>query len=235
MKAALAELGASAVPVERSLLTELSADLSFLEDEKPRWLVFTSANGVDLFFRRLREQQVDLRRLHTCKCAVIGAATGAALANRGFQADLCPEEYTSRGLGLALREQAKPEEELLLLRSVQGSPVLPALLRERGLLVHEIPLYDLRSDPALPPCDLSRLDYLTFSSASGVDLFFRKYGAVPPGIKCVCIGAITARALLDRGGSAPLIPGDTSVQGMVRAILDDRPRGSGYKISASFS
>ena len=222
LEAALTDLGASVVPVERSLLTELSPDLAFLNDEKPRWLVFTSANGVELFFRRLQAQQVDLRCLHPCKCAVIGAATGAVLARHGFRADLRPEAYTSRGLGLALRERAKPEEELLLLRSVQGSPVLPALLRERGLWVREVPLYDLRPDPELPPCDLSRLDYLTFSSAGGVGLFFRQYGAIPSGVKCVCIGEVTAQALLDRGGPQPLVPGDTSVQGMVEAILADR-------------
>lgn len=222
LEAALTALGAAVVPAERTLLTELCPDLTFLNDEKARWLVFTSANGVELFFRQLLEQRVDLRRLHTCRFAVIGAATGAALAQQGFRADLCPEEYTNRGLGLALGGQAKPKEELLLLRSAQGSPVLPALLRERGLSVREIPLYDLQPDPELPPCDLSRLDYLTFSSSGGVDLFFRRYGAVPTGVKCVCIGEVTARALLDRGGPQPLVPGETSVQGMVGAILADR-------------
>ena len=111
---------------------------------------------------------------------------------------------------------------MLLLRSLQGSPVLPALLREQDLNVREIPLYDLQSDPDLTSCDLSQLDYLIFSSASGVELFFRRYGGVPSQVKCVCIGEVTAQALLDRGGPVPLVPRDTSVQGMVRAILADR-------------
>ena len=222
LESALTDLGAAVVQAERTLLRTLEPDLSFLRDEHKRWLVFTSVNGVELFFRLLGEQQVDLRRLHPCKFAVIGAATGAALARHGFQADLCPLEYTSRGLGMALRNQAKPEEELLLLRSLQGSPVLPALLREQDLNVREIPLYDLQSDPDLTSCDLSQLDYLIFSSASGVELFFRRYGRVPSQVKCVCIGEVTAQALLDRGGPVPLVPRDTSVQGMVRAILADR-------------
>lgn len=55
-----------------------------------------------------------------------------------------------------------------------------------------------------------------------MNLFFRQYGSVPTGVKCVCIGEVTARALLDRGGPQPLVPGETSVQGMVGAILADR-------------
>ena len=226
LEEALTGLGASVTLAERSLLLELEPDLEFsvLADGAPHWLVFTSANGVRLFFRRLREQGLDLRRLHACKFAVIGAATGEALAQHGIRADLCPAQYTSRGLGLALRETAKPEEDIFLLRSLYGSPVLPALLHERGLSVHEIPLYDLQSDPEIARQTahaLPSLDYLTFSSASGVDLFFRQYGALPSRARCVCIGEVTAQALLDRGGPSPLVPADTSVQGMVQSILAD--------------
>ena len=222
LERSLSALGAKPVPVGRTLLTPLCPDLSLLRDGKPRWLIFTSANGVALFFRRLREQEVDLRCLWSCRFAVIGGATGAALARQGFRADLCPQEYTSRGLGLALLEQAKPEEELLLLRSAQGSPVLPALLRQGGFTFQEISLYELRPDPALCPPDLDGLDYLTFASSSGVEGYFRQYGALPAGVKCVCIGTVTAQALVDRGGPSPLIPAETSVQGMVQVILEDR-------------
>lgn len=227
LEEALTELGASVTLAERSLLLELNPGLEFssMADGAPRWLVLTSANGVRLFFRRLREQGIDLRRLHACKFAVIGAATGEALAQHGIQADLCPAQYTSYELGLTLREAAKPEEDIFLLRSLNGSPVLPALLHERGLTVHEVPLYDLQPDPEIARRTahaLPTLDYLTFSSASGVDLFFRQYGALPPRARCVCIGEVTAQALLDRGGPSPLVPADTSVQGIVRVILGDR-------------
>ncbi|MFG6376504.1 MAG: uroporphyrinogen-III C-methyltransferase, partial [Desulfovibrio sp.] len=47
------------------------------------WVVFTSANGVDYFFRRLNQAGLDSRALAPCKLAAIGPGTAAALGCRG--------------------------------------------------------------------------------------------------------------------------------------------------------
>lgn len=220
----LTALGARAVSVERSLVEELPPpfDLAKLADGQPRWIVLTSANGARLFFRRLLEASLDLRRLHRCRFAVIGPATGSVLAGWGVQPDLCPGEHTSRGLGLALREEVRPGEEVLLLRSDQGSPLLPALLAEKGLTVWDAPLYRLRPDPETARRGaelLPRLDYLVFASAGGVDAFFQQYAALPPQAVCAAIGPVTAQALAARGVS-PLLAEEISAEGVVRAILE---------------
>lgn len=225
----ISALGARTVPVARTLAEELplSFDLAELADGRPRWIVLTSANGADLFFRRLAEAKVDLRRLSACKFAVIGAATGAALEARGVRPDLCPEEFISRGLALALLGAVKPGEPLLLFRSDRGSPLLPALLSEGGLTVEEHLLYTLRYDPESTRRGaelLPELDYLVFSSAGGVEFFFRQYGTLPPRAVCVCIGPVTGEALARRGCPAPLLAGDISAEGIVQTILDHRAK-----------
>lgn len=224
---ALTALGASVSLVERSVVSELplSLDLQTVCDGNTHWIVFTSGNGVRLFFRQLAAQRMDIRRLYACKFAVIGASTGKTLAQYGIYADLCPAEYTSEGLGLALRDAVQPGEDILLCRSAQGTPVLPALLQERGLPFREVPLYELRAEPAAverSTAMLSTLDYLTFSSASSVDLFLRQYGALPSRATCVCIGEVTAKALRSHGRASCLMAEDISVQGIVQAILHDR-------------
>ena len=66
------------------------------------WLVFTSANGVKIFFDELASRRVDVRSLAHVKVACIGEATAEELAGHGVFADLVPGEYTSKALGEAL-------------------------------------------------------------------------------------------------------------------------------------
>lgn len=67
-----------------------------------RWLVFTSANGVKIFFEELALRRMDVRSLAHVKVACIGEATAEELAGHGVFADLVPGEYTSKALGEAL-------------------------------------------------------------------------------------------------------------------------------------
>lgn len=223
LETALRECGAEVRTVERSVVVELpvAENLGDICDGD-RWLVFTSSNGVRSFFRRLGEVRIDLRRLHRCKFAVIGASTGTLLESYGILPDLCPEVYTSEALAGALTERVKPGEEVVLLRSREGAAVLPQVLRERGIPVRDIPLYTLRSDPQTAETGrevLETLDYLTFSSASGVELFHAAHGEVPERAVCVCIGEVTARALARRC-DRPFLTADTiSAEGIVNAIL----------------
>ena len=66
------------------------------------WLVFTSANGVKIFFEELSSRRMDVRSFAHVKVACIGEATAEELAGHGVFADLVPSEYTSKALGEAL-------------------------------------------------------------------------------------------------------------------------------------
>lgn len=193
------------------------------------WLVFTSPNGVELFSEQLEESGLSFGGLRSWRCAVIGPATGAALERRGGEVRLCPPVYTSEALAAALAEAAAPGDRAVLPRSSIGSPALPHALREAGLTVRDIPLYDIEAEDGPGPEALPPLDYLTFSSASGVESFFRKYGGVGAGVKCVCIGAVTARALAGRAPDAPVLTArEAAVPALVRAIIEDRCRPSAF-------
>ena len=99
---------------------EISFHWSLLAQE-PNWVVLTSQNGVECFFRALDRAGVDLRALASCRFAVIGPATGAALRRHGISADLCPEVHTTQGLAGALLERVSPGEPVRLFRSQLGS------------------------------------------------------------------------------------------------------------------
>lgn len=188
--------GASAFPVQTAAVEDVPAELSALPGEG--WLVFTSANGVDAFFRALNRQRLDIRRFARCRFAVIGPATGAALARHGIRADLCPETFTSTALGDALLQTAGPEEPLVLLRSAQAGPELRKSLRQAGRQVREHPVYSVRpvsGNREGRRALLERARYLIFSSAGGVRAFLEEFGPPPERAVCAAIGPVTAAAL----------------------------------------
>ena len=216
---ALEQLGAETFRLAVSHVRDLHPDPVW-ETQHPHWLVFTSGNGMKRFFHQLRQQGKALPPCPGRKFAVIGDATRQVLAAFGIQADLCPQVFTSEALALALAETARPEEEILLLRSADGAPVLREILEQRGFAVRDVATYVLEAEEAAPLPE--RLDYLTFSSGSGVELFFRQYGGVPEGVRCVCIGPVTARALERHTAEPYLLTEDISAAGIITAILKDK-------------
>ncbi len=224
----LTELGARVFAAQRSVVEELETGFD------PRTLcrgghtvAFTSSNGVRIFFKRLAESGIDLRRLSGCRFAVIGASTGATLGSYGIQADLCPETYTSRGLAAAIGAAVPAGERIVLFRSAMGSRELAEELGKK-YDVTDVAAYDLRSDReteerAAPL--LRGVDFLCFSSAGGVEMFLRAHRAVPEGASCVCIGEVTARALAEAYHEPFTVSRDISARGMAQAILDIVARG----------
>lgn len=218
---ALQTLGARGLWILRSDIKALPPEPALRALEKdPQWIVFTSANGVDTFFRQAAQKETDRLSLSKHKFAVIGKATGEALARRGFRASLCPKRFTSEALAAELTAAAKPDERILLLRSAIASSTLPDLLRKAGLMVEDVPIYDITCESFAQP--LPNMDYLTFSSSSGVALFLERYGRIPEGIRIVCIGDVTAKTLSQYTDRTFLTAADISATGIVETILRDR-------------
>lgn len=233
---ALQALGAETVLVMHTEIKELPAAYDRrIPDTAPCWIVFTSANGVNTFFRQITKKNTDLLSLQKTalngtsmkgtspkeiRFAVIGPATGKALSQYGIAADLCPDVYTSEHLAAAIAAAAKPGEKVLLLRSSLATRTLPEMLQKAGLDVEDIPIYEPESKPCAVP--LPKLDYLTFSSAGGVKAFFEQYGAVPRKTCCVCIGSITAKTLAQYIDAPFLTSSEISAEGIVETIVYDR-------------
>ena len=179
------------------------------------WVVLTSANGVEEFFRRLAAEGFDLRRLGSRRFAVIGRATGAALRAHGIIPDLCPERQTSAGLAEALLETAEPGADVRLYRSALAARELPEALAGR-FSVTDTPIYTVEtrlvSDAAA--------DYVVFSSAGGARAYLAA-GGKTGGAVCVSIGPVTTAAL--REFALPTLESpDISAEGILTAVLKHR-------------
>ncbi|MCK9906321.1 uroporphyrinogen-III synthase, partial [Frankia sp. Cpl3] len=105
------------------------------------WVMFTSANGVAFFFKRLRELGLDIRSMRA-KVAAVGPKTAAALEEKGLVVNVLPGEFRAEGLLNSLQGELHAGEKVLLPRADIARETLPRELRERGLEVTEADTYD---------------------------------------------------------------------------------------------
>lgn len=144
----------------------LRVALEHIEDYS--WLAFTSQNTITLFFKWLREWNIDVRKLAHLKLAVVGAGTRDALKAEGYIADYVPDEYTTSALAMGLANVMNDGEKLLLPRAVQGSETMLDILDQGGVVYEEIQVYDVVGRRMESIQYLKDLDVITFVSASGV-------------------------------------------------------------------
>jgi len=105
-----------------------------------RWLIFTSANGVDAFFRSLRNMGRDARALWSNKVAAIGTSTAAMLEQYSIFADVVPEEFHAESLAASIQDEVVGAN-ILWVRANRGRRVLPDALSAAGANVTELVVY----------------------------------------------------------------------------------------------
>lgn len=180
--------------------------------KKYRCLVFTSANGVRLFFERALRRGVDFRTFGDKKFAAIGAFTAKTLAAYGFLADYVPKAYTSGSLRERLQKTGLSRDEILLLRSASGDEGL----EEVGI---QADLYDVAVDENLlaKAADvIAKSQIVTFGSANGARTVLDRC-ALPQGCAAVCIGEKTAKAVREYG-YLPEVCAEASAQALADAV-----------------
>lgn len=233
----IADLGGEAVeiPLIRILPPEDWAAVDQALDELGTydWVVFTSANGVEYFCRRLWERGGDARALAGVGIAAVGEATAAALAGRGLRPDLVPDEFRGGALVDPLAGRCRPGARLLLVRGDLADPELPAGLAARGLSPREVVVYHTRPDTAggeevrhlLARGDL---DAVTFASPSAVDGFLGAVGPDAAGeaarllgrAAVACIGPTTAAAACARGLPVHVVAARSTSEGLAAALAE---------------
>jgi uroporphyrinogen III methyltransferase/synthase len=210
----------------------LGRALGALAHGRYQWVVFTSANGVDIFFQHLNEAGHDARAFAGTRVCAIGPGTAAALAARGLRADLLPEEFVAESVVEALGRQKMAKSRILLPRAEGARRELVRGLRALGARVEELPLY-VASPPGAPePGSVRRLragevDVVTFASSSAVRNLLKLLGGDTAPLKgplIACIGPVTARAAREAGLEVAVEAKEHTIAGLVRALQDHLSR-----------
>lgn len=199
------------------------------------WLIFTSVNGVDSFFRRLRQAGRDTRALGGLRVAAIGAPTAARLDEYGVAADIVPLEFRAEGVVAALAGRVGAGMKVLIPRAAVARDVLPEELAKTGAKVDVVEAYrtiaaDTDSAGLAAKLADGEIDLITFTSSSTVTNLLAILGPEAPalvgGTRVACIGPITASTCLEHGVKPDVIAEEFTIAGLVQAICDYYEEGS---------
>jgi uroporphyrinogen III methyltransferase/synthase len=194
------------------------------------WLVFTSPNGVDAFFREFFAQHKDIREIGPLKIASIGTVTSQKIADLHLEVDLQPKEFTTEALLAEFKESVSCENlRMLLPRADLADQRLARGLEVLGAIVDDLDAYQTVPDTEDRNGHRGRLlsegaDIVTFTSSSTVANFCNLVD-VPslmkqhPQMKFVSIGPQTSQAARDKGLQIATEADVHTIPGLVEAIL----------------
>lgn len=194
------------------------------------WVIFTSANGVNFFFQRIREREKTREVLAGLKICAIGPATAEQLTKRGARIDYIPKEFVAESILRGFKRMGIGGKQILLARAKKARDVLPEGLRRMGARVDVVEAYRTIK-PRGGAMRLKRLlkkkevDVITFTSSSTVNHFIdllkkEDVKNLLKGVALACIGPITARTLKEAGLTVHIQPREYTIPGLTQAIAE---------------
>lgn len=187
------------------------------------FLVFTSFNGVDFFFRRLKVLGIDIRAVRG-RIAAIGPATAKELEARGLVVEFLPAEYRSEGLVDTLAPHVRGKR-VLLVRASAARRLLADELARCGAEVDDVPVY--RVTPAAKTLSLlkhllsrHRVDAVVFFSPSEVNAFFQHIESRELDTRVIAIGPVTAAQLAAQGIDSVIVAREYTGEGVLATLKE---------------
>ena len=195
-----------------SQIAAAAADL-----ESYDWVVFSSVNGVEHFFKHLRGGALPR------KAAAVGPATAQALEAAGVAPLFVPSEHTGAGLARGLLEREAggfSGRRVLFPCALEHDPQAAGILRAAGAAVTELTVYrTVTEDPG--PEDLAALAgeiqaalFLSGSAARAAGGFAGRLSGAVVG----CIGPSTAEAAREAGIRVDVVPAEHTSEALVDAL-----------------
>lgn len=204
--------------------------------ETYNYLIFTSANGLRHFMKRLLEKGKDVRQLNGAKICAIGTKTAEALKTYGINADLIPEEFNAEGLIEAFLKEHRTQStehrlkgiKILLPRAEAAREVFPDKVRALGGEIDTPAAYR-----AIKPerhgkrlkrfLKEGRISVATFTSAATFNNFIDIVGEDAHeflrGVTIAVIGPVTKKAVEKEGLKTEIMPKQATINAMVDEII----------------
>lgn len=214
----------------------VAADACIARLKEYRFIVFTSANGVNAFFGRLALAGLDSRALACSLVVAVGPATAAELEGRGIDADFVPAEFRAEAVAGQLVEAGLSEgDRVLVPQALKAREVLTRMLREHGARVDVAPVYctvlpsHASAQSALLHMVAGKVDAVTFTSSSTVRNFIDLVRSAQPGcgellerLDFYSIGPITSATASEEGLPISAQAEAYTIEGLIEAIVQHR-------------
>lgn len=188
------------------------------------WLVFTSITVVDTFFSFMPDRS----RLKA-NIAAIGEKTEKALLKSGIEVHFRPSEYVAEGFVKDFLPLVHSGERVLVPKGSLARDVIASSLREKGVIVDEVIIYETYFPEESRELLFERLkseglDIIFFTSPSTVDHFMsvvHDYGLQDNIRDCIiaCIGPIAKKRAEIYGLNVDVMPETYTVPKMVQSTV----------------
>ena len=203
-------------------------DESLTQIECFDWLLFTSANAVEVFVERMRLRD-DVVSVSNVKIAAIGPATARAIEALGLTVSMIPPRYVAESLVESLLPHAEGRR-MLLVRAEEARDVLPEALSRAGATVTIAAAYKNQipeaSIPAIRKMFSSSSQWphvITFTSASTarhLEAMLVAAGVkLPAQIAIASIGPVTSETLCELGMNPAIEAEEPSIAALVQALV----------------
>lgn len=199
------------------------------------WVIFTSVNGVEYFFRSLADNGKDIRSMGKARIAAVGPKTSEALRERGLVVEALPAKFQAEDLLESMLPSLKAGEKVLLPRADIARDYLPKKLIELGLEVTDLNIYEnvVCTDHGAEVLDLLQkraVHVVTFTSSSTVTNLLaalKQLGVTEPlellaGIEIACIGPITAQTAESLGFKVSYIAEEATITSLIQSLATSR-------------
>ena len=228
LSAGLRALGADVLEIPTIRIQEPAHRLEFGElvqdSHSYDWIVFTSPNGVDAFFRLYYKLYDDARDIGAARIAAIGPATAARIREFHLKVDLQPAEYVAESVVKAFETAGSFENlRILVVRPEQARDILPQELTKLGAIVDVAIAYRTVPETADVTGAVERFraegaDLITFTSSSTVENFLAMKLPWPADLKTASIGPVTSETLRANGLKADIEARRHDIPGLIEAI-----------------
>ena len=236
----LSELGAEIIefPVIKFVPPEslVELDRAVFELDSYNWVIFTSANGVEFFWKRVEAAGKDAGAFNGVKICAVGPATAGALEARGLTPNLVPEKHVAEGILEKFGERLDGQRFLLPTADI-ARDTLAEGLTTRGGLVAKVTAYRTVACDNEEPGSISaaqmiqlvgtgKIDLVSFTSSSTVKNFAarlatssnRSVGELLNRTIVACIGPVTAKTARDLGLRVGLEATEFTIDNLVTTI-----------------
>jgi uroporphyrinogen-III synthase len=198
------------------------------------WLIFTSTNGVEAMWKRVRKLRITRTKLKHLQIAAIGPATKKAIVKRSLKVKMVPEEYIAESVVKGLRDKVNGKR-VVLIRAKVARDVIPEELRAAGARVDVVEAYET----VVPEKSRVRLRGLmknaarrphivTFTSSSTAKNFAELLGqsktsassvGLLKNVQFASIGPVTTATLRELQMPVAIEAREFTMGGLIRAIV----------------
>jgi uroporphyrinogen III methyltransferase/synthase len=232
------ELGGEAIEVPsiriEKIMPNEELDEAIYDLKNYNYIIFTSINGVRIFFDRLFELGFDSRALSNAKIVAIGKSTGSELCKYSIFPDVLPEKFVSEGIVEELREILRAEDNILLPRAKKARSYLVDELRKlcsiKEIKTYETLIDNSEKERLIKNLNNNTVDYITFTSSSTVENFMTMLNKdnikLLDGVKLISIGPITSNTLSKYNLKVYKEANEYTIDGIISCIMDDLKKES---------